>query len=76
MGYCYDATRIQDEMARRKWTLKDFAQAAELSPTTARFVVYGGKALSFRTLGKVAAAFGIDPPSSLIVEPAQVSGGV
>lgn len=76
MVYCYDAERIQDEMARRQWTLKDFAEKADLSPTTARFVIYGGKALSFKTLGKVAAAFGIDPPSSLIVKPAQVLGGV
>lgn len=75
MVYCYDATRIQDEMARRQWTLKDFAQKADLSPTTARFVIYGGKALSFKTLGKVAAAFEIDPPSSLLdktAHPAQI----
>lgn len=75
MVYCYDAERIQNELARRQWTLKDFAQKAELSPTTARFVIYGGKALSFKTLGKVAAALGIDPPSSLLdknAHPAQM----
>ena len=73
MVYYYDELKIRNELARKKWRVKDFAQNAELSPATAREVMTGGRCYSNRTLGKIAAALNIDEPISLLTaHPAQM----
>lgn len=64
----FDAFKLVDEMARQKLSVLALAAKAELSPTTIRFATLGGKTTT-QTLGKVAAALGIDPPSSLLAKP-------
>lgn len=64
----YNGDLIKDELLQRHMTINDFARAAEISQKTARFVVKGGRATQLRTIGKVATALGIDPPSRVLLD--------
>lgn len=69
----FDGLKLRDAIARRQETINEFAKATGLSATTIRFATLGGKA-TIRTLGKIAATLGVDPPSNLL-RPAQLEGG-
>ena len=65
--YLFNTKKVRDELAARKWSVKEFAQEAGLSPPTARLAVEGKRSVRLKTLGKICDALNL-PPSNLIVE--------
>lgn len=65
----YDGAKIQNAIARRKESVATFAANAGLSRLSVYRSMNGGKASNTRTLGKLAAALGVDKPTDLLATP-------
>lgn len=60
----YDGRRLCNEIARKKMSIGKFAKNAGMSQLSVQRALAGGKA-TIRSLGKIAAALGVENPCDL-----------
>lgn len=61
----YDGLKLHDEISRRQQTVAEFAQSAGVSRPIVYRALAGARATT-RSLGRIAAALGVDRPSDLL----------
>lgn len=61
----YDGLKLQNELARRQQTVADFAKTAGVSRPVMYRALTGAR-MNLRTLGRIAAALGVDRPTDLL----------